>query len=306
MNDCARIVEKANRLGTVIPSFNVPYLPMVEPVVRAVAAVGSFAFVATARLEWHKFEAGGPEAVFEEYAKWKHPAHTRLHLDHVPVIDEDGERVDYAGIIGLAVKLGYDSVMVDGSRLSLDDNISSTKEAVEIAHAAGVPCEAELGAVMGHEAGPLPPYEELFASGRGFTDPDETVRFVRETGCDWLSVAVGNIHGAVSGAARDKKKVEARLNISHLRRLGEAADIPLVLHGGSGVRKEHVLDAIRGPIAKINVGTEIRQPYEQVLAETHSVEKAQEAVFERTSWVITDWLGITGNARELCAGEGAS
>lgn len=306
MNDCVRIVERANQIGTVVPSFNVPYLPMVEPVVRAVAATGSFAFVATARLEWHKFEAGGPEAVFEEYAKWRRPEHTRLHLDHVPVIDEDGERVDYAGIIRQALDLGYDSVMVDGSRLSLDGNIAATREAVEMAHAAGVPCEAELGAVMGHEAGPLPPYEELFASGKGFTDPDEAARFVEETGCDWLSVAVGNIHGAVSGAARDKKKVEARLNTGHLRRLGEAAGIPLVLHGGSGVRQEYVLDAVEGPIAKINVGTEIRQPYEQALTETNSIDKAQDAVFKRTSWVITEWLGIMGNARELLAEGDAS
>ena len=59
-----------------------------------------------------------------------------------------------------------------------------------MAHAAGVPVEAELGAVMGHEAGPLPPYEELFASGKGFTAPEEAKRFVEETGADWLSVAI--------------------------------------------------------------------------------------------------------------------
>ena len=67
-----------------------------------------------------------------------------------------------------------------------------------MAHAADVPVEAELGAVLGHEAGPLPPYEELFASGLGFTDPAEAKRFVEETGCDWLSVAIGNIHGAIA------------------------------------------------------------------------------------------------------------
>src|SRR5690606_9183044 len=107
------------------------------------------------------------------------------------VIDEDQEPVDYLAIVNEALRLGFDSVMVDGSRLRLEENIAATRQVAERAHRAGVPCEAELGAVMGHEEGPLPPYEELFASGRGFTDTDEARRFVQETGCDWLSVAIG-------------------------------------------------------------------------------------------------------------------
>ena len=90
----------------------------------------------------------------------------RLHLDHVPVIDEDNQRVDYLPIFQEAIDVGYESVMIDGSRLPLDENIAATRQVVELAHAAGVPVEAELGAVLGHEDGPLPSYEELFASGR--------------------------------------------------------------------------------------------------------------------------------------------
>lgn len=82
---------------------------------------------------------------------------------------------------------------------------------------------------------PLPPYEELFASGRGFTDPEEAGRFARESGADWLSVAIGNIHGAISVAAKGLKKVEARLDIAHLERIRRTAGIPLVLHGGTGI-----------------------------------------------------------------------
>jgi len=92
-----------------------------------------------------------------------------------------------------------------------------------LAHPAGVAVEAELGAVMGHEDGAPPPYEEMFTSGRGFTDVAECARFVRESGCDWLSVAVGSIHGAISTALRDQAKVEARLDLAHLQRLHEAA-----------------------------------------------------------------------------------
>jgi len=298
MQGTDEIVGRAWRAGAVVPAFNVPYLPMVEPVIRAVADLDSFALVETARLEWLKFEAGGPAAVMAEFLKWNDAAHVRIHLDHVPVVDEDGQRVDYLPIIKEAIGLGYQSVMVDGSRLNLESNIAATLQVVELAHAAGIPCEAELGAVLGHEAGPLPPYEELFASGKGFTDVEEAVRFVRETGCDWLSVAVGNVHGAISGALRDRKKITARLNLAHLDRLRQATSVPLVLHGGSGVEREAMLAAVQRGIAKVNVGTEIRQAYERTLKESGSVASAQDAVYERTSWLIRDYFGVAGT-REL-------
>jgi len=290
----ASIMNNARRIGVAIPAFNVPYLPMVEPVIRAVADQDSFALIETARLEWIKFQAQGPAAVAEEFAKWNRPECVRLHLDHVPVIDEDNQRVDYLAIMREALALGYQSVMVDGSRLELEDNIQATRQVAEIAHAAGVPVEAELGAVLGHEAGPLPPYEELFASGRGFTDVQEAKRFVQESGCDWLSVAIGNIHGAVSAARRDEKKVEARLNLDRLEQLAQATGIPLVLHGGSGIQQDYVLGAAKKGITKINVGTEIRQTYEVALKESGDVAKAQNAVYDRTVQLIHDFFGIAG------------
>ncbi len=293
------IVRRAWKAGVVIPAFNVPYLPMVEPVVCAVTDLDSFALVETARLEWLKFEAGGPVAVMAEFLKWYSPAHVRIHLDHVPVVDEDGQRVDYLSIIQEAIGLGYQSVMVDGSRLNLEGNIAATQQVVELAHAAGIPCEAELGAVLGHEAGPLPPYDELFASGKGFTDVEEAARFVRETGCDWLSVAVGNVHGAISGALKDRKKVAARLDLDHLGRLCQAARVPLVLHGGSGIEREAMLAAVERGIAKVNVGTEIRQAYERTLKESGSVGSAQDAVYESTRWLVRDYFGVAGTGRML-------
>lgn len=294
MLSSAEIVLNAYRAGLAIPAFNVPYLPMVEPVIRAIVDQRSFAFIETARLEWTKFEAGGPQAVMDEFQKWQDPDHVRLHLDHVPVIDEDNVRVDYLPVIQQAVDLGFHSVMIDGSRLSLEDNITVTRRVVELVHRAGIACEAELGAVLGHEAGPLPSYEELFETGQGFTDIEEARRFVRETGCDWLSVAVGSIHGAISAAQKDKKKVEARLNLDHLNRLRQATQIPLVLHGGSGVRQEYVLAAFKKGIAKINIAAEIRQVYERVRNETGQIAAAQEAVYERTTALIRDYLGNSG------------
>ncbi|MFO7973451.1 MAG: class II fructose-bisphosphate aldolase [Candidatus Hydrogenedentota bacterium] len=298
MSDTAAIVQRAFEQRVVVPAFNVPYLPMIEPIVRAVTDSESFALVETARLEWYKFEGKGLGPVKEEYDKWAQPE-VRLHLDHVPVIDEDDKRVDYRSIIEEALSLGYESVMVDGSRLSLDENIEVTLEVADLAHKSGVPCEAELGAVLGHEAGPPPPYEEMFASGRGFTDVDEARRFVEASGCDWLSVAVGNIHGAVSGALRDQKKVEARLNLDHLDALREATKVPLVLHGGSGVQREYVLEGVKRGIAKVNIGTEIRQAYEQAWREQDSVEAGQEATYDRTCWFIRDYFGIAGTRHKL-------
>ena len=302
MHSTADLIKSANRQGLAIPAFNVPYLPMIQPVIRAIVDQDCFALVEVARLEWIKFEAVSLAAAMEEFKKWENPDHVRIHLDHVPVIDEDDLQVDYLSVIQEGIRLGYQSVMVDGSRLDLEGNIEATRQVAQMAHGAGIPCEAELGAVLGHEAGPPPPYEELYASGRGFTDVAEAVRFVQETGCDWLSVAIGNIHGAVSGALKDKKKVEARLNLEHLERLRAATGIPLVLHGGSGVRQEYLLAAIKRGITKVNVGTEIRQTYEPALAKSGSVAAAQDAVYERTSWLLRDYFGVSGTRQQIVEG----
>ena len=294
MQTIQEIIHKAYSLGLAIPAFNVPYLPMMKPVVEAVIDSDSFAFLAVARLEWIKFQSKSMAAVHEEFAKHADPAHVRLHLDHVPVIDEDNLLVDYLSIFQEALALVYEPVMIDGSRLPFDENIRTTRQVVEMAHAAGVPVEAELGAVLGHAAGPLPPYEELYASGKGFTDVGEAGQFVHATQCDWLSVAVGNVHGAIAAGQKDRKKVEARLNLDRLDKLNKAACIPLVLHGGSGIQQENVRLAVKYGIAKINIGTEIRQAYEVTLKEESSISKAQDAVYSRTRWVLEEWLGMAG------------
>jgi len=293
----ADLVHRALKTGTVIPGFNIPYLPMMEPVVRALRDTNSFGLIMVARLEWVKFESGSLEAVRDEYERVKDLNHTRLHLDHVPVIDEDDLRVDYEEIVERAVSAGYGSVMVDGSRLPLEGNIACTKAVVEIAHAAGIPVEAELGAIMGHEAGPLPPYDELFESGRGFTDPTQAKRFVEETKVNWLSVAIGSIHGAISADRKSERKIEARLDINRLDEIREAVNIPLVLHGGTGIRKEYIIKSIQHGIAKLNVATAIRQPYEKAVQE--SVAAGQEAVYRATRAIILEDLEIGNSAARL-------
>ena len=297
MLDARTLMLNAYKAGTVIPSFNIPYLPMMESVVRALQETQCFGQIAVARPDWEKFEAKSIRAVYERYQELKDERVTGLHLDHVPVIDEDQKEVDYLSIITEAVELGYGSVMVDASRLSLEGNIAATKKVVDIAHAKGIAVEAELGAVMGHEDGPMPSYEELFTSGMGFTDPTEAKQFVEESGVDWLSVAVGSVHGALSATKRHEKKVDARLNIERIKVIRNTIDRPLVLHGGSGIQKAYLLDAFKTGVAKLNIGTAIRQAYEQGMKT--SEKQGQDNVYRTTLDLIRDELEIEGSANVI-------
>lgn len=284
------VVLRARELGKCIPAFNIPHIPMVKPIADAIRDENSVAMIQVARVEWEKMNSESLERVAEEYFKYKN-VHTLLHLDHIPVIDEDYKRVDYASYIERAIKAGFQSVMIDGSRLSLEENIAVTAEVSAMAHAANIPCEAELGAVMGHENKVMPPYEEIFAQKMGFTRLNEAQRFVLESKCDWLSVAVGNIHGAVAEAVRNQKKPEAKLDVVHIADLSKAAGIPLVLHGGSGVKHECLLDALKAGIAKINVGTEMRQCYEAAMEKSNGdVSFAQEQLYLRVRDYIKNYL----------------
>ncbi len=288
------IVTRARRVGLVVPGFNIPYLPMMKPVVAALRDCNSFGLIMVARLEWLKFQSGSLAAIRDEYERCGGDSpHTRLHLDHVPVIDEDNLRVDFLPVIAEALEFGYNSVMIDGSRLPLAENIACTREVAILAHGKGVPVEAELGAVLGHEAGPLPPYEELFRSRKGFTSAAEAATFVAETGCDWLSVAVGNIHGAISEAGRQAGKIRARIDLDHLRDLEAATRIPLVLHGGTGIDPADIRSAVKIGIAKINIATAIRRPYEQAMPD---VEAGQRAVYQTMVELLETELELKNSA----------
>ena len=103
-------VRKALENGLVVPAFNIPYPPMLKPVAQAIADENSVAMIQVARLEWEKFESVSLENIAEEYGKYAVEGHTLLHLDHVPVIDEDHLEVDYLPIIRRAIAAGYQSV----------------------------------------------------------------------------------------------------------------------------------------------------------------------------------------------------
>ncbi len=146
-------------------------------------------------------------------------------------------------IIKNAYEHGMNSVMRDASALPFEENIKEIKTAVDYFHPLGIPVEAELGHV-GNET----VYEEALAS-YAYTDPSQAAEFVERTGCDSLAVAIGNVHGHYSA--------EPKLNFDVVEKVRDAVDVPLVLHGASGIGDEDIKTAISLGIAKINIHTEL-------------------------------------------------
>lgn len=197
------------------------------------------------------------------------------HLDHGLTV----------GDAHAAIVAGFTSVMIDGSALPLQENIALTAEVVALAHAAGVSCEGELG-VVGYAGGKA-------STG---TDPEEAARFVRETGVDALAVSVGNVH-LQTGAGQG-------LDLGLIRRIEAATEVPLVIHGGSGVPVEQrAMLATGSRIAKFNIGTELRMAFGAALQE--AVAKDPER-FDRIA-ILKDTEGpLMEAARAVFRGLGAS
>ena len=171
-----------------------------------------------------------------------------LHLDH-------GSSFDLAM---KALKAGYTSVMIDGSKLDYEGNIEVSKKVADVAASMGIPCEAELGKVGGKE-------DDLVAVADTNTDPQEAREFVERTGVTSLAVAIGTAHGFYVGTpVLDKER------LSEIR---EVVDIPLVLHGASGLSDEDVMDCVKRGICKVNFATELRAAYSKAVRETLEDEK---------------------------------
>lgn len=287
------VVRNAWKAGLVVPAFHVTHWAMFEPIVRAVTELDSFAFIATSCLDWAHSEVKGLKPVWVAFRESEQYAYVHLHLAHVPAINRAGHATRYLDAIQQAVEIGYGSIMIDGSRLPLDDNIRVSTEAVEIVHAKGIPCEAELGPALARDGSAPATYDDLCESGRAFTVVEQARRFVEETRCDWLAVSIGNMHGAVAEAVQNEK-VTPRLNIERLEMLRDAACVPLVLHGAAGLSRDDIRRAIRSGVAKVNVDTAIRQTYERSLSQTGSLNTAQEDLYEHLCWLIQDYYETAG------------
>ena len=152
-----------------------------------------------------------------------------IHLDH-------GNSFDAAMT---AYRAGYTSIMIDGSKLPFEENIALTKKVTEATKANHVPVEAELGRVGGKEGD-----EDMGEENLLYTDVAEAKEFVERTNVDSLAVAIGTTHGIYKGTPH--------VNMERISELAEALDIPLVMHGTSGVPDEQVREAVKRGICKIN------------------------------------------------------
>lgn len=153
-----------------------------------------------------------------------------------------------------AMKIGFSSIMIDGSHLSFKENIRLTSMLVETAKGLGVSVEGELGALAGTEDG------EEVKNGK-MTDPSKVSEFVRATGVDALAVSIGNAHGLYKG--------EAHLNFDILCQCNEASNVPIVLHGGTGLTHQQFAFAVKYGIKKINIGTEVKKAFIETFISEH-------------------------------------
>lgn len=161
-----------------------------------------------------------------------------LHLDHGTSFDQCMK----------CVRVGFTSVMIDGSKLPLEENIALTNKVLEVARATGVSVEAELGKIGGTEDDIHVDEKDAF-----FTDPEEARIFVEKTGVDSLAIAIGTAHGQYKGVPK--------LDFERLKKIVELVKIPIVLHGSSGVPDEAVQEAVSLGVCKVNIDTNIREAF---------------------------------------------
>jgi fructose-bisphosphate aldolase class II len=190
------------------------------------------------------------------------------HLDHGTSVQDCAE----------AIALGFTSVMFDGSRLPLEENIAQTRAIVEMAHKASVSCEGEIGFV-GYAEG---------ASSEG-TDPDEAARFAAETGVDAMAVSIGNVHLQTDHSAE--------IDRDRLARIEAKTHVPLVIHGGSGLPHTLRSDLARkSKICKFNIGTELRMSFGAALRQTL---QDHPEIFDRISILKEVEAPLTERARHV-------
>ena len=147
-----------------------------------------------------------------------------------------------------ALKLGFSSVMYDCSTDTYEENVRKVKEMADIAHSYGATIEGELGHV-GDNEGSAEGNSHLDDPSKYFTDPRQAKEFVEKTGVDALAIAVGNAHGAY--------KLPPKLDFERIRTIANTIDVPLVLHGGSGLTDNDFRQAIQEGISKVNIFTDI-------------------------------------------------
>lgn len=232
------LLQDAEKGGYALPAVNFSSLEVLYPALEAARDLKSPIIMQMATSEVYYF---GEDATGEFVARAakRYGVRAALHLDHGREFDEAVR----------CCKRGFSSVMFDGSSLDYNENVAITKEVVKAAHAVGVSVEGEIGKILGAEdAG----YEA--AKDEELSDPQAAADFAKATGVDCLAVAIGTAHGFY--------KKEPKLDFERLKKIRQlSGNLPIVLHGGTGVPDEAVTEAIRLGVRKINFSTVIRAEY---------------------------------------------
>ena len=227
------VTQTATQLNMTIGAFNTHNLEMMPEMIRAAKELGVPIIIqtsiATAKYIGYKVMVTVAKEMAEDEM-----VDVCLHLDHAKDFDE----------IKAAIDAGFSSVMFDGSALPFKENIAKTKMVVAYAHAHGASVEGELGTIGGTEEGIC-----VSEDDKKYTRPQDAAIFVKETNVDALAIAIGTNHGQYQS--------KTEVNIPLLKKIHAAVDIPLVLHGGTGVKEEDYQELIDNGIRKFNVGTEL-------------------------------------------------
>lgn len=265
-----KILNLAEEKKIAVGSFNTPDLEALQAVIGAAEELKLPVIVQFAQCheEWLSLDVIGP--IMVEMAK-KADVPVCVHLDH-------GETLDY---LKKALKLGFTSVMYDGSTLPYEENAANTKEAVRMAAETGASVEAELGSMGRRESGAGDQTGEQDET-KIYTDPDLAAKFVKETGIDALACSFGTVHGIYL--------TEPKLDFNVVRRVREkTGNIPVVMHGGSGVSAEDFHKAVEAGVRKINYFTYMDKAGGAAAASyAESVEKGMPVFFSSMMMTARD------------------
>ncbi|EKO3805008.1 TPA: tagatose bisphosphate family class II aldolase [Vibrio harveyi] len=228
------MLKRAQQAGYAVPAFNIHNLETVQVIVETASEMGSPVILAGTP---GTFDYAGTDYLISicKEAAHKHSIPLVLHLDHHEDLQDICTKVDH----------GIRSVMIDGSHYAFDQNIEIVRSVVQYCNRFDASVEAELGRLGGQE-------DDLIVDRADalMTDPASAAEFVRRTGIDSLAVAIGTAHGLY--------KAEPKLDFNRLDKIRGVVDIPLVLHGASGVPDEMVRRCIDLGVCKVNVATELK------------------------------------------------
>jgi fructose-bisphosphate aldolase, class II len=188
----------------------------------------------------------------------------RAHRSSVPIAIHWDHGASYKEIL-TAIRIGFTSVMIDGSMLPFEDNVAISKKVADTAHAVGLSVEAELGTI-----GKTDGEAEDGSDAIIYTNPEDAVTFVQATGVDSLAVAIGTYHGIYP------KTLKPELKLDLLKEIKERVKIPLVLHGGSNNPDDEIAQAVKLGINKINISSDIKVAYHKKMREVLADESLRE------------------------------